>query len=231
MDLDDLFGAFDGAEKINDVNEATDELSAGAGKRKVVTDEGHGEGPENKRQASKGNEGTESGGVADKLDSSSAATTRVDGRVALKEGEESSTLREDGTFVKSVRTTSFCPALVAVVIRATACLIPLFTRIIINNNSMYPCTVLVHTNTAVGYSTQMKTYLILSVHQRAQLLLQCHLTGLYLLLSRNIIRALRLPRARTSRVGYNSVEGFALPRLRVDATCGPGLSNGDYRTM
>lgn len=135
MDLDDLFGAFDGAEKINDVNEATDELSAGAGKRKVVTDEGHGEGPENKRQASKRNEGTESGGVADKLDSSSAATTRVDGRVALKEGEESSTLREDGTFVKSVRTTSFCPALVAVVIRATQPLLHYYSYY----NSKYPC--------------------------------------------------------------------------------------------
>lgn len=105
MDLDDLFGAFDGAEKINDVNEATDELSARAGKRKVVTEEGHGEGPRNKRQASKGNDGTESGGVADNLDSSSALTTGIDGKVALKEGEESSTLREDGTFVKSVSMT------------------------------------------------------------------------------------------------------------------------------
>lgn len=106
MDLDDLFGAFDGAEKINDVHEATDELSAGAGKRKVVTDEVQIEGPANKRKASIGNEGTKSSGVAGNLDSNSAATAVVGGRVALKEGEESSTLREDGTLVKSVRTTS-----------------------------------------------------------------------------------------------------------------------------
>ena len=176
MDLDDLFGAFDGEEKINDVHEATDELSAGAGKRKVVTDERHGEGPANKRQASKGSEGTKSGGVGGNLDSSSAATTVVDGRVALKEGEESSTLREDGTLVKSVRTTSTSKQFGVFRPRA-------------------------------AYSMQINT--LFSVCGRAQLLQCCVLLYQVLryIMSRSIVRAIRLIRARASHVGYSSVEG------------------------
>lgn len=106
MDLDDLFGAFDGTEKINDVHEAKDELSDSAGKRKAPREEGHGIAPTNKRQALQPNEGTKSGAVVDISDSASAAMAGDDGKVLLKEGEESSTLREDGTFVKSVSTST-----------------------------------------------------------------------------------------------------------------------------
>lgn len=87
MDVDDLFGAFDGAEKVNDVREAVEP----SGKRKAV-DEGGG----SKRQALAQEERA-------KRDSDPAASAVVEGSVALKEGEESSTVREDGTLLKSVR--------------------------------------------------------------------------------------------------------------------------------
>ncbi|CAM9199818.1 unnamed protein product [Ectocarpus sp. 4 AP-2014] len=85
MDVDDLFGAFDGAEKVNDVREAVEP----SGKRKAVD-----EGVVSKRQALAQEERA-------KRDSDPAASAVVEGSVALKEGEESSTVREDGTLVKS----------------------------------------------------------------------------------------------------------------------------------
>lgn len=92
MDVDDLFGAFDGAEKVNDVREAVEP----SGKRKAVENDVGGGGG-SKRQALVQEEKA-------KHDSDPAASTVVEESVALKEGEESSTVREDGTLVKSVRT-------------------------------------------------------------------------------------------------------------------------------
>lgn len=100
MDVDDLFGAFDGEEKVNDVHEAEAEPSVAPGKRKAVQEEHVGDGGQSggsKRQALPADAGAKRG-----LDP--VAGTGVEGGVALKEGEESSTVREDGTLVKSVRT-------------------------------------------------------------------------------------------------------------------------------
>ncbi len=103
MDVDDLFGAFDGKEKVNNVHEPVEaEPSVVAGKRKAVAKEsasaGDGGGG-TKRQALPADAGNKPG-----LDPSVLA--RVEESVTLKEGEESSTMREDGTFVKSVRATN-----------------------------------------------------------------------------------------------------------------------------
>lgn len=95
MDVDDLFGAFDGEEKVSDVQAA--EPCAEDGKRKAGTDKGAQGQPVAKRQALPVDAGA-------KRELDPVKETGEEGGVALKEGEESSTLREDGTFVKSVRT-------------------------------------------------------------------------------------------------------------------------------
>lgn len=100
MDLD-LFGAFDGAEKASNVTEAEGEPipSVKSGKRKVsdqvATDTA------SKRQAVSGTEGAAAPSKSG--DRAPASTTESEGPVTLVEGEESSTQREDGTLVKSVR--------------------------------------------------------------------------------------------------------------------------------
>lgn len=99
MDEDDLFGAFDGEEKVDDVREAEAEPSIAAGKRKAVQEEhaaGGGHSGGSKRQALPADAG-------DKRGLAVVGGAGVEGSVALKEGEESSTVREDGTLVKSVR--------------------------------------------------------------------------------------------------------------------------------
>lgn len=98
MDVDDLFGAFDGEEKVNDVQAA--EPCGDDGKRKAVSEKGPVGQPVAKRQALP----ADAGGKRER-DPNPVMATGKDGGVELKEGEESSTLREDGTFVKSVRTT------------------------------------------------------------------------------------------------------------------------------
>lgn len=103
MDVDDLFGAFDGKEKVNNVNEAVGaEPSVVAGKRKAVAKESASvgyAGGGTKRQALPADADNKRG-----LDPSVVAGVKES--VSLKEGEESSTMREDGTFVKSVRATN-----------------------------------------------------------------------------------------------------------------------------
>lgn len=94
MDVDDLFGAFDGEEKVNDVQAA--EPCGEDGKRKV-SEEGSVRQPVAKRQALSADAGA-------KREVEPVMATGGEAGVELKEGEESSTLREDGTFVKSVRT-------------------------------------------------------------------------------------------------------------------------------
>lgn len=101
MDLD-LFGAFEGEEKASDVREAKDGkvVNVKAGKRKVAIEipvDGN-----NKRQALPSMEG---GGAVSGRHSERAPieTADSDRPVTLVEGEESSTKREDGTLVKSVR--------------------------------------------------------------------------------------------------------------------------------
>lgn len=95
MDVDDLFGAFDGEEKVSDVQAA--EPCAEDGKRKAGTDKDSEGQPVAKRQAL-----PVDADAKHELDPVKA--TDGEGGVELKEGVESSTLREDGTFVKSVRT-------------------------------------------------------------------------------------------------------------------------------
>lgn len=97
MDVDDLFGAFDGEEKVGNVKAA--EPCGEDGKRKVVSEEG----PEGQRVAKRQALPADAGAKRE-LEPPVIATGGKGG-VELKEGEESSTLREDGTFVKSVRTT------------------------------------------------------------------------------------------------------------------------------
>eukprot|EP00752_Nemacystus_decipiens_P013490 g11949.t1 len=92
MDVDDLFGAFDGDEKVSDVQAA--EPCAEDGKRKAVTEKGSAGQPVAKRQALPPHVGA-------KREVDPVKTTGGEGGIELKEGEESSTLREDGTFVKS----------------------------------------------------------------------------------------------------------------------------------
>lgn len=104
MDLDDLFGAFDGAEKAKDVHEANDSTAVAAGKRRVETS-GVPEGGASKRQAVQQSDNAEPGvDVAEIV--APVVDNEVEGTVALKEGEESSTIREDGTLVKSVSSTN-----------------------------------------------------------------------------------------------------------------------------
>lgn len=95
MDVDDLFGAFDGEEKVSDVQAA--EPCAEDGKRKAGTDKDSEGQPVAKRQSL-----PVDADAKHELDPVKA--TDGEGGVELKEGVESSTLREDGTFVKSVRT-------------------------------------------------------------------------------------------------------------------------------
>lgn len=103
MDVDDLFGAFDGEEKVNHVHEAVEaEPSVAAGKRKAVDDQSAAVGDEGggiKRQTLPADAGNKRG-------LGPSVVAGVEESVALKEGEESSTMREDGTFVKSVRATN-----------------------------------------------------------------------------------------------------------------------------
>lgn len=106
MDLDDLFGAFDGAEKEKDVNEVTsDPTVVAAGKRRGDIGGVPGGGV-SKRQAVQQSDNSKSG-----IDSVEkpvlVAENESDKIIALKEGEESSTVREDGTLVKSVSSTNF----------------------------------------------------------------------------------------------------------------------------
>lgn len=101
MDVEDLFGAFDGAEKVNNVGEANDKPRVAVGKRKAVDEDGSGGSGANKRQDLPANESSHSGGADDRKGNRAVA---VEGTTALKEGEESSTVREDGTLVKSVST-------------------------------------------------------------------------------------------------------------------------------
>lgn len=100
MDLD-LFGAFDGAEKASDVTEAKAESipNVKAGKRKVSNHIAAD--TTSKRQAVSGTEGAVA--VSKSGDRAPASTTETESPVTLVEGEESSTQREDGTLVKSVR--------------------------------------------------------------------------------------------------------------------------------
>lgn len=97
--MDDLFGAFDGEEKVNHVRKAKAGPSIAPGKRKAVQERpgGGGQSGGSKRQALPADAGAKSG-----LDP--VGGTVLEGGVALTEGEESSTVREDGTLVKSVRT-------------------------------------------------------------------------------------------------------------------------------
>lgn len=99
MDLD-LFAAFDGVDKANDVEEAKDEQfsSTRAGKRKMSTG---GAGTTTKRQGRVGKQAAVANNRSSG-DRSLAVTSESEGPVALAEGEESSTMREDGTLVKSV---------------------------------------------------------------------------------------------------------------------------------
>lgn len=89
MDIDDLFGAFEGEQRVNDVGEA--EPTVAAVKRKALGEEDgkSGGGSSSKRQAVLEVDAgrAEEGGGASKR---------------LIEGSESSTVREDGTLVKSV---------------------------------------------------------------------------------------------------------------------------------
>lgn len=103
MDLDDLFGAFEGEEKANDVHEAKHQPGVGVGKRKaplaaVVEGEGGAGGGANKRSAFTTNENSKTSIVNE----GGADLMVIEGKNVLKEGEESSTVREDGTLVKSV---------------------------------------------------------------------------------------------------------------------------------
>lgn len=98
MDLDDLFGAFDGAEKAKDVQAAKDQVNVAVGKRKGVGEGEKAGAGASKRQALLGKSEVATNGGAQ------MSTERTEGPVALVEGEESSTVREDGTLVKSVRT-------------------------------------------------------------------------------------------------------------------------------
>lgn len=105
MDLDDLFGAFDGGEKAKDVHEATsDPTVVAAGKRRVDIGGVPGGGA-NKRQAVQQTDNSKScvDGVEKLVP---VADNEGEGIIALKEGEESSTVREDGTLVKSVSSTN-----------------------------------------------------------------------------------------------------------------------------
>lgn len=100
MDVDGLFGAFDGEEKVSDVQAA--EPCVEDGKRKAGSEAGTAAGqPVAKRQALPAEAGA-------KRELDPVTATGGEGGVELKEGEESSTLREDGTFVKSVRTMHCC---------------------------------------------------------------------------------------------------------------------------
>ena len=96
MDVDDLFGAFDGEEKVSNVQAA--DPCAEDGKRKAGSDAGTAVGqPVAKRQTLPADTG-------DKREPDPVTAKGKERGVVLKESEESSTLREDGTFVKSVRT-------------------------------------------------------------------------------------------------------------------------------
>ncbi|CAM9547544.1 unnamed protein product [Discosporangium mesarthrocarpum] len=93
MDLD-LFGAFEGNEKVGDVEEVQTEVATGQPKRK-----GHRGLPSTskrpKTEPSTALEGSDGGALGQKEERADAPA------IKLVHGEESSTQREDGTFVKS----------------------------------------------------------------------------------------------------------------------------------
>lgn len=113
MDIDDLFGSFNGEEKGGKVDPARVEQRQNTGKRKTSGEDSRdgtvGVG-DKRQQTAPTTEGA--------IPPSGANTERVfGGRVGgskgeeislLKEGRESSTMREDGTLVKSVRPFKTC---------------------------------------------------------------------------------------------------------------------------
>lgn len=104
MDIDDLFGAFEGEERVNDVHEAEPTVTAVKRKTSGEGDGKSGGGSSSKRQAVlEVKEG--------RVEEEGAASKR------LVEGSESSTVREDGTLVKSV---SKCKSGVGSMLKARA---------------------------------------------------------------------------------------------------------------
>lgn len=102
MDVGDLFGAFEGAETVHHVHDARGDSDVAVGKRKVV-DVGAGGGKPQKRQAGSSNDSGPTSPDNKIADRRSVADAGVGEAFALKKGEESSTVRDDGTLVKSVR--------------------------------------------------------------------------------------------------------------------------------
>ena len=114
MDIDDLFGAFNGEEKAREIDQARDEQGQAGGKRKTAGECKKGGTVEagNKRQQTlptTGNvtptskEQTEHVRRNGDVSRNGGGKAKVEGRTALIEGQESSIVREDGTLLKSVR--------------------------------------------------------------------------------------------------------------------------------
>lgn len=98
MDLDDLFDAFDGADKVKNVEEPKD--SAVEHEKRKHAGEGNDDGRA-KRQAVSGSRGTSGDGQSGLASTNRTSENR--GPVSLVEEEGLSTVREDGTLVKKVR--------------------------------------------------------------------------------------------------------------------------------
>lgn len=101
MDLDNLFDAFEGGEKAHNVQEVRDNFSE-AEKRKL---EDIGEDVEAggiKRRPLQGKMGLSKDGSSESGGPGKGTESQTP--VVLTEGEESSTFRGDGTFIKSVST-------------------------------------------------------------------------------------------------------------------------------
>lgn len=96
MDPDDLFSAFDGGEKAYDVKEAEERVVEVEKRKQVDEDEDAGR---SKRQALPGK-----GGLPSDETSAvpGAGPSWSHGPTGVVEGEESSTVRADGTLVKKV---------------------------------------------------------------------------------------------------------------------------------
>ncbi|CAM9227349.1 unnamed protein product [Ascophyllum nodosum] len=112
MDIDDLFGAFNGEEKAREIDQARDEQGQAGGKRKTAGECKKGGTVEagNKRQQTlptTGNvtptskEQTEHVRRNGDVSRNGGGKAKVEGRTALIEGQESSIVREDGTLLKS----------------------------------------------------------------------------------------------------------------------------------
>lgn len=108
MDIDDLFGSFNNEEKGGKVDSARVDQQQHAGKRKTPGEDGRDGtvGVGNKRrQTAPTTEGDipALGANTERAIGDRVGVAKGDGISSLKEGRESSTVREDGTLVKSVR--------------------------------------------------------------------------------------------------------------------------------